>query len=266
MHKSTLTEKSGASDLAKIGNAFTAVKRYYANNFLDVEKQYAINIFLGNFMSSPEKPHIWDIDTEKSFHEIHSIFPVEKNLFYVPFGSQSEKSFSPFETYFAERYDPSNLTCFDEELEKSYNVPIEVKIQNSGRQDFVWITKSIRQTIEETYSSEFTSSAPPKSIEDDNYIMVTKATQDKAENPKQDSENRVQIDMTETPRKASTISTRPRIHEDDAISDQYSEYVNVENFITNTYSGIPSSSHSLESLLLDLRSDMKRLLDAHEAQ
>ncbi|WOK95828.1 phosphoinositide phosphatase SAC3 isoform X1 [Canna indica] len=44
---------------------FRTLQRYYSNAYMDVEKQAAIDLFLGHFQPHLDKPAIWDLD---SFH------------------------------------------------------------------------------------------------------------------------------------------------------------------------------------------------------
>ena len=54
---------------AKLGNVGTAVGRYYQNNVVDVDKQHAIQVFLGNYIPQAigNRPNIWDMDPTSSF-------------------------------------------------------------------------------------------------------------------------------------------------------------------------------------------------------
>jgi hypothetical protein len=262
MHKSVFNEKSSTSDLAKIGNAFTAVKRYYANNFLDVEKQHAINIFLGSFISAPDKTHIWDMDTEKTFEEIYFHYPLEANLFEIPFAERSSESVGSFDTYFNERYDPYNLTNFDAELERSYNLPIEAKIQSSEH-DFVSISQAFRQSIENSFSSEFANS---QTFPEDSLVSSNKSSPDKSNNEMKTS-SVTQMDHIEAFSLPGTSNSqksfkKPQSHTAyDETEQQYASYVQVENFITNSYVGISSSTNQLEPIIQQLREDIKQLLE-----
>jgi hypothetical protein len=85
MHKATLAtgEKDGPDSTGgKMGNALTAIKRYYSNNFLDAEKQYSINVFLGAYISAPDKkPHAWELEPEKPVFDVDKLYPCEVNPF-----------------------------------------------------------------------------------------------------------------------------------------------------------------------------------------
>jgi hypothetical protein len=46
----------------------TTCRRFYNNAYTDSEKQDAINLFLGNFVPLPGKPHIWELETDYYLH------------------------------------------------------------------------------------------------------------------------------------------------------------------------------------------------------
>lgn len=43
-------------------------RRYYSNTITDMEKQHAINLFLGNFVPNPQKPPLWDFESDHYLH------------------------------------------------------------------------------------------------------------------------------------------------------------------------------------------------------
>lgn len=59
MHRHNLSGTEVSKTAGKVGNALTAIKRYYSNNFLDFEKQHAINLFLGTFIPGKHQTDIW---------------------------------------------------------------------------------------------------------------------------------------------------------------------------------------------------------------
>lgn len=44
------------------------IKRYYSNSFTDAEKQDAINLFLGNFVTDQNRPTLWELHTDYYLH------------------------------------------------------------------------------------------------------------------------------------------------------------------------------------------------------
>lgn len=44
------------------------MRRYYSNSFTDYEKQSAINLFLGNFVSHQGKPTLWELENDFFLH------------------------------------------------------------------------------------------------------------------------------------------------------------------------------------------------------
>lgn len=45
-----------------------SIKRIYSNSFIDVIRQEAINLFLGNYIYSPEKPKLWELQNDYYLH------------------------------------------------------------------------------------------------------------------------------------------------------------------------------------------------------
>jgi hypothetical protein len=45
-----------------------SVKRFYSNSFIDAQRQEAINLFLGNYVYSPDKPMLWELNTDYYLH------------------------------------------------------------------------------------------------------------------------------------------------------------------------------------------------------
>ncbi|KAK4483714.1 hypothetical protein RD792_010916 [Penstemon davidsonii] len=46
---------------------FRTLQRYYSNAYKDVEKQNAINVFLGHFQPQPGKPDVWELDSDQHY-------------------------------------------------------------------------------------------------------------------------------------------------------------------------------------------------------
>ena len=55
-------------------NALASVQRYYNNNFSDLEKQQGLNVFLGNYIPSPNEVAIWDQDKSKVHERVDEKF------------------------------------------------------------------------------------------------------------------------------------------------------------------------------------------------
>ncbi|XP_047946635.1 phosphoinositide phosphatase SAC3-like isoform X2 [Salvia hispanica] len=47
---------------------FRTLQRYYNNAYLDGEKQNAINVFLGHFQPQPDKPDLWELDSNQHYN------------------------------------------------------------------------------------------------------------------------------------------------------------------------------------------------------
>jgi hypothetical protein len=254
MHKATL-EKNQANDLAKLGNALTAVKRYYSNNFLDVDKQYGINVFLGCYMSAPEKPHIWEIEPEKSLHEIDFVFPGHLCKFQIPFFPSSDRD-KAFDFFFDERYDPGKITFFESEFEQGYAIPLEIKKHHSQKA-FATLNRNFKQKFNEmemaegstvggTISRSVTNMSEENSAaeeEDNEKEMETKepalnsideapdVLSDLNSNGDNDSDS-----ITNLRRLLKTAGIKDEQPELTPLERQYTKYLDVESFLTGNYS------------------------------
>jgi hypothetical protein len=60
-------EQSGPGVKDKFKSVLVSISRYYQNSFSDVDKQKAMDLFLGAFVPRPGSPHIWEVDIEDSF-------------------------------------------------------------------------------------------------------------------------------------------------------------------------------------------------------
>ncbi|XP_020553629.1 phosphoinositide phosphatase SAC4-like isoform X2 [Sesamum indicum] len=47
---------------------FRTLQRYYSNAYMDAEKQNAINVFLGHFQPQPDKPDVWELDSDQHYN------------------------------------------------------------------------------------------------------------------------------------------------------------------------------------------------------
>ncbi|XP_042002393.1 phosphoinositide phosphatase SAC4-like isoform X1 [Salvia splendens] len=47
---------------------FRTLQRYYNNAYMDAEKQNAINVFLGHFQPQPDKPDLWELDSDQHYN------------------------------------------------------------------------------------------------------------------------------------------------------------------------------------------------------
>ncbi|KAI1336058.1 SacI homology domain-containing protein [Xylariaceae sp. FL0016] len=106
-------------------------KRYYANSFVDSQRQEAYNLFLGNYEYSHGKPMLWDLSTDYYLHHadprawlhkpkhdyINWFTPqhLEKRTLPVykpPKGEFGVKPVSFFDDYWLEYYRPWRLSSF----------------------------------------------------------------------------------------------------------------------------------------------------------
>ena len=146
-------------------NAISFAKRYYSNNVTDVEKQQAINVFLGHFIppADPRSKQVWDIDSAAALHEFDQRLAARGNkpLFYPPYhpnclvpitlakkraattaaspvaaadgagevtadGSGGRQLGELFNRFYDEKYNPTKLTSLEKELSRQYARPLYV--------------------------------------------------------------------------------------------------------------------------------------------
>ena len=137
-------------------NAISFAKRYYANNLTDVEKQQAINVFLGHFIPTADRRHhVWDEDASAPLMEFDVHLGERGNdFFFAPFnpnflahaptrkrrkgaageegegetveGGGDEALSRRFGAFFSEKYNPTKLTSLERELSKAYQRPVYV--------------------------------------------------------------------------------------------------------------------------------------------
>lgn len=154
MHKASLSKKGSSDSSGKVGNALTAIKRYYSNNFLDFDKQHAINVFLGCFIPSPDKAHIWDLEPEKPMYDVDFLYPTGDMKFSIPYGVK-ENLGSAFDFFFEEKYTPSSLTFFEEKLKCSYIKQVDIT-SLSRMSSFAELNKKFREKIARNMEFDFT--------------------------------------------------------------------------------------------------------------
>lgn len=172
MHKEALKgDEAGSKSKNLAQNAMTYVKRYYSNNFTDQDKQNAINVFLGDYIPTAEsgqkRPHIFETENEhyddtskredlKRQEFLGGFFAPDLEWysgpgeFYLPSqqqGRSRERSViqkSHMDSLMNERYDPTSLSSFEEELKRDYNVMVTVK--SPGKLEEKAIVRETRHT------------------------------------------------------------------------------------------------------------------------
>ncbi|KAI7880338.1 hypothetical protein K492DRAFT_130261 [Lichtheimia hyalospora FSU 10163] len=115
------------------------IRRFYANAFSDADKQDAINLFLGNFVSEDGQPLLWELNSDYHLHNqdprvrpprkdyrkwcstdvlVENVQDVNRSLMEIPLELRQNDTIQPDESdpyrgYWAEYYDPSKLTKLD---------------------------------------------------------------------------------------------------------------------------------------------------------
>ncbi|GFP97623.1 phosphoinositide phosphatase sac4 [Phtheirospermum japonicum] len=68
-HNKIFSERRGQWKAAtQSQELFRTLQRYYSNAYMDAEKQNAINIFLGDFQPQPDKPDVWELDSDQHYN------------------------------------------------------------------------------------------------------------------------------------------------------------------------------------------------------
>ena len=146
-------------------NAISFAKRYYANNLTDVEKQQAINVFLGHFIPTADRGReVWDEDASAPLAEFDAALGAHPaDFFFLPYNPnflvdvRPRKRRTPAKTieaadpraprgqalsrrfgaFFDEKYNPTKLTSLERELSKDYQRPVYVGgglvVETAGR-------------------------------------------------------------------------------------------------------------------------------------
>lgn len=60
----------------------SSIKRIYSNSFMDLIRQDAINLFLGNYIYDPSKLKLWEMQTDFYLHNIHQNHDLNLKLSY----------------------------------------------------------------------------------------------------------------------------------------------------------------------------------------
>ncbi|KAJ8654833.1 hypothetical protein O0I10_009557 [Lichtheimia ornata] len=115
------------------------IRRFYANAFSDADKQDAINLFLGNFVSEDGQPMLWELNSDYHLHNqdpriqpprkdyrkwcstdvlVENVQDANRPLTEIPPELRQNDTIQPDESdpyrgYWVEYYDPTKLTTLD---------------------------------------------------------------------------------------------------------------------------------------------------------
>ncbi|KAK6464363.1 SacI homology domain-containing protein [Scheffersomyces coipomensis] len=89
-----------------------SVKRIYSNSFMDSIRQEAINLFLGNYIYSPDKPKLWELQNDFYLHNDMSIDNIRKKVSYIQWFNKKYLSDQRFK--YIESPNPSPNIYWDE--------------------------------------------------------------------------------------------------------------------------------------------------------
>jgi hypothetical protein len=139
---------------AKPKEIFVSIMRHYQNSFQDSDKQDAINLFLGKFVPDTEQlgKNIWDHESDYYMHnKVLNLEPFKndaksslvpgnwwsrpiENFEYEVLGkfSRSSNNDGDEDASFDLKYEPYQMTSFDEILEESPNLLISIPTMISG--------------------------------------------------------------------------------------------------------------------------------------
>lgn len=109
------------------------VKRIYLNSFMDLIRQEAINLFLGNYLYAVDKPKLWELETDFSLHNNLAIDDVRTQVSYQHwynanfFGSPVVRLVGPrsgelYDNWFNECYKAKKFQLFTEVFQFTMNL------------------------------------------------------------------------------------------------------------------------------------------------
>lgn len=77
-------------------DVLNSVKRMYSNSFMDLIRQEAINLFLGNYVYDPSKPKLWELQNDYHLHNDASNVNIRSKRSYVHWYNDSYLSDNRF--------------------------------------------------------------------------------------------------------------------------------------------------------------------------
>lgn len=124
-----------------------SIKRIYSNSFMDLIRQEAINLFLGNYVHRPGAPKLWELQSDTYLHNQPSISFVNKRSYIqwfddsamedlVKFDNSPQKELAPGElidndNWFNECYAPKRFQSFNEIFQFNMNSNVRYFPSNS---------------------------------------------------------------------------------------------------------------------------------------
>lgn len=99
-----------------------SIKRIYSNSFMDLTRQEAINLFLGNYQYSPDKPKLWELQNDFYLHNDILIEDIRIKLSYIRWYNEHYLSNDRFKFNMIES-DKKNENQFDMSYEKLMPFP-----------------------------------------------------------------------------------------------------------------------------------------------
>ncbi|RLV89240.1 Polyphosphoinositide phosphatase [Spathaspora sp. JA1] len=78
-------------------DVLNSIKRMYSNSFMDQIRQDAINLFLGNYVYSPNKPKLWELSNDFSLHNERDVDNFRVKPSYIHWYNENYLSNSRFD-------------------------------------------------------------------------------------------------------------------------------------------------------------------------
>ncbi|KAI5965401.1 FIG4 [Candida pseudojiufengensis] len=107
-----------------------SIKRIYSNSFIDSLRQEAINLFLGNYIYSPNQPKLWELSNDNSLHNSFSLKQNPKKSYLNWYNKQylNDNRFKSFKNEEEEedvnsKFDTNNLILNNNENNAKQNHP-----------------------------------------------------------------------------------------------------------------------------------------------
>lgn len=164
---------AGINNKGLFGDIMNSFTRYYSNNFIDENKQHAMNLFLGNFLPEKESINLWELDSDLFLHYADESIVFTTNIFDSPlstdflrFKKTSKKNLYSNErsskelnfSHFYKENKPTLLKYNNKKLER-----IQVQGQHHPNNESIFLLKD-RDDLSELFYKHLKQKGTPQEI------------------------------------------------------------------------------------------------------
>ncbi|KAI9257294.1 SacI homology domain-containing protein [Phascolomyces articulosus] len=185
------------------------IRRFYANAFSDADKQDAINLFLGNFVTEDGQPMLWELNSDYHLHNqdprtqptrrdyrkwcstkvfVPKQKDVDPSALHIPSSlrkpAENPDESDPYHGYWAEYYDPQSLTSFESLFAYNMNGTLKYrfpKVAYSGHTSETELTRELASSLSPFTVRPIPGTRPP---------AVIKTATDEKETPEETTTQR----------------------------------------------------------------------------